>query len=367
MAARPHPTGNDSTVVTVASAPWASRSCSAAGAATPDVDERLDGSARVRYQQSVRKRPLGKTGLFVSEMSLGTWGLSGEATAPSTRSDAEAVVTRCIEMGMNLVDTADAYGAGKMEALLGRVLADTRDVFVVTKGGTDRTTDPPRKRFEGEYLRERVQSSLKRLKRDRIDVYLLHNPSIDALWRGRLRVPTMQALKKKGDVAHWGVSAGSDEIARTAIDKGAEVIELAYNLFQCADLHRIAGDVMVSGVGVLARSVLDHGLLAGHWAKDREFPEGDHRSHRWTKLELERAGEPARRDALPRARRRLDAARRRRALRARQHARLVGACSGPRTVEQAEQLVREIGGGPRYLLRRGSSPSSRARSRRRGS
>ena len=284
--------------------------------------------------------------MLVSEMSLGTWGLSGDGYGPVDEGVAEAVVTRCIEMGMNLVETADAYGAGKMEALLGRVLAD-KDVFVVTKGGTDRTTDPPRKRFEGEYLRERVKASLTRLKRDRIDVYLLHNPSIVAL-SSTDAVATMQALVKEGLVAHWGVSASSDEVARAAIDHGAEVIELAYNLFQGADLHRIAGDLMVAGVGVLARSVLSHGLLTGHWAKDREFPEGDHRSQRWTKLELEhRVGQ-------------LDAIRflvrgdvytmRAAAVRFVMANSLVSsAVLGPRSIEQAEQLVRETGGGPRYL------------------
>ena len=283
----------------------------------------------------------------MSEMGIGTWGLSGDAYGAVSESDAETVVRRCLDMGMNVVDTADAYGAGRMEAMLGRVLKNKRDVVVVTKGGTDRTTDPPRKRFDAEWLKESVGRSLKRLQRDRIDVYLLHNPSLDALVAGDC-TKTMQELVKKGDVAHWGVSAGSDEIARTAIDKDAEVIELAYNLMQCVDLHRVAGDVMVSGVGVLARSVLDYGLLSGFWAKDREFPENDHRNNRWTKMELEKRVEQ------------LDAVKflvggdvktlRAAAVRFVLSSTIVSsAILGPHTVEQAEQLVREVGGGPRYL------------------
>ena len=295
----------------------------------------------------MRKRSLGKTGLYVSEMGIGTWGLSGDAYGPVDEKDAERVVRRCLEMGMTLVDTADAYGAGRMEALLGRILKTRRDVVVVTKGGTDRTTDPPRKHFDADYLKESVGRSLKRLGRDRIDVYLLHNPSMDALAAGDCAA-TMEAIKKKGDVAHWGVSAGSDEIARTAIDKGAEVIELAYSLVQCAELHRIAGDVMVSGVGVLARSVLDYGLLSGEWAKDREFPESDHRSGRWTKLELGRRTEQleAMRYLVRGDVRTLRAAAVRFVL---ANTLVSSAVLGPRTVEQAEQLVREVGGGPRYL------------------
>ena len=96
---------------------------------------------------------LGKTGLLVSEMGVGTWGLSGDAYGAVPEKDAEAVVRRCLEMGMNVVDTADVYGGGRMEAMLGRILKTKRDVIVVTKGGTDRTTDPPRKRFDAEWIK----------------------------------------------------------------------------------------------------------------------------------------------------------------------------------------------------------------------
>ncbi len=295
----------------------------------------------------MRKRPLGKTGLFVSEMGVGTWGLGGESYGPVDEKDAERVVRRCLDMGMNLVDTADAYGAGRMEALLGRVLKGKRDVVVVTKGGTDRTTDPPRKRFDAKYLEESVARSLKRLGRERIDVYLLHNPSLDALGAGDC-VGAMQDLKKKGMVAHWGVSAGNDEVARMAIDKDAEVIALAYNLMQCVDLHRVAGDVMVSGCGVLAHSVLDYGLLAGEWAKDREFPEGDHRSSRWTRMELEKRVEQV--DTLRFLVKGDVKTMRAAAVRfALANTVVSSAILGPRTIEQAEQLVREAGGALRYL------------------
>lgn len=295
---------------------------------------------------AVRKRPLGKTGLYVSELGLGTWGLAGESYGPVDEKDAEAVVRRCLDMGIDLIDTADAYGGGHMEAMLGRVLG-ARRVVVVTKGGTDRTTEPPRKRFDAEYLRESVARSLKRLRRDRLDVYLLHNPSLEALGAGEC-VHAMEELVKKGDVAHWGVSAGTDEIARLALDAGAEVIELAYNLVQCVDLHRVGGDVMVTGAGVLARSVLDYGLLAGDWPKDREFPEGDHRASRWTKLELERRVEQveALRFLVKDDVRTMRAAAVRFVL---ANTLVSSAILGPRTVAQAEELVREAGGALRYL------------------
>jgi aryl-alcohol dehydrogenase-like predicted oxidoreductase len=285
-----------------------------------------------------------------SELALGTWGLSGDGYGPVDAAEAERTVARALDIGITLFDTADAYGAGKMEALLGKLLNASdagKKASIVTKGGTDRTTDPPRKRFDPEHLRTAVDRSRKRLGRERIDLYLLHNPSADAVVLGEA-TGALAEMKKEGRIAHWGVSAGDIDVARAAIEKGAEVLELAYNLVHAIDLHRLAGDVMVAGVGVLARSPLAYGLLAGMWTKDREFGEGDHRVDRWTKLELEKRVEQ------------LDAVRflvkgdvhtlRGAAVRFVLANHLVScAVLGPKSVTQLEQLVRETGAGPRYL------------------
>src|SRR4051812_20248693 len=103
----------------------------------------------------MRKRPLGKTGLVVSELAIGTWGLGGEAYGKVEEGDAERVIRRAVDMGFSLVDTADSYGAGRMEMVIGKVLADHEDLVVVTKVGVDRTNDPSRKRFDRDYLRAR--------------------------------------------------------------------------------------------------------------------------------------------------------------------------------------------------------------------
>ncbi len=301
---------------------------------------------------SIRSRPLGKTGLVVSELSLGTWGLSGDGYGPLDASVADATIARALEMGFTLFDTADSYAGGAMEHLLGRMLVPengekAKNAIVLTKVGTDRTTEPPRKRVDPEYLRERVHASLKRLGRERLEIVLLHNPSADALLHGEA-VGAMTDLKKEGLIGHWGVAVGDAEAGRAAIDKGAEVIELAYNLIHAIDLHRLAGDAMVSGVGVLARSVLSHGLLAGLWTKERAFEAGDHRADRWTRLELERRIEQL---AALRFLVRGDVQTLRgAAVRFVLANHLVSsAVLGPRSVEQLEQLVRETGAGPRYI------------------
>jgi aryl-alcohol dehydrogenase-like predicted oxidoreductase len=294
----------------------------------------------------MRKRPLGKTGLQVSELALGTWGLSGDAYGPVDGETAERVVKRALDVGVTTFDTSDAYGGGKMEALLGRVLPKSTDIVIVTKGGIDRTTEPAQKHFDEAYLERVVRASMKRLERERLDVFLLHNPSADALTDGA--VLAMQSLHVRGLVAHWGVSAGDVEVARVAIEQGAEVVELAYNLFHSIDLHRLAGELMVAQTGVLVRSTLGYGLLAGLWASDRTFEAGDHRKERWTAPELARRIEQlgSVRFLVKGDVRTLRAA----AVRFVLANHLVGAAIlGPRSVEQLEQLVRETGSGPVYL------------------
>ena len=305
------------------------------------------GSSLPTLHPMMRTRPLGKTGLRVSELGLGTWGLSGDGYGAVEEAEQARVLERALEMGCQLIDTADAYGAGRMEQLVGKAVGDRTDVILVTKGGTDRTTAPGRKRFDGPYLRESLDRSLRRLGRDYVDVYLLHNPSAGVLQGGE-PVDTMLALKAEGKIHHWGVSVGTVGEGREALRCGAEVIELAYNLVHGADLHRLAGDIIVSGAGVLARSTLAYGLLAGRWTKEHEFPAGDHRAERWTRVELERRVQQIAelRFLVHGDVQTMRAA----AVRYVLANRIVSsALLGPRSVTQLEDLVREVGMGPVYL------------------
>jgi aryl-alcohol dehydrogenase-like predicted oxidoreductase len=295
----------------------------------------------------MRTRSLGKTGVRVSELSLGTWGLSGDAYGPVDEREQERVVRRALEMGVGLIETADAYGAGRMEQLVGRAIAGRNEICVVTKGGIDRSTAPPRRRFDAAYLRGAVARSLRRLGRDRIDVYLLHNPR-EAVVLGAEAIDTLADLKQKGQIEHWGVSTADVAVGRTALRKGAAVIELAYNLFHSSDLHRLAGEVIVAGAGVLARSTLGYGLLADRWTKDHAFSSDDHRTSRWTEPEFGR-----RIDQLAALRflvngdvQTMRAAAVRFVL---CNTIISSAVLGPRTVSQLEDIVREVGMGPVYL------------------
>ena len=293
----------------------------------------------------MRKRPLGKTGLEVSELSLGTWGLSGDGYGPLVEGEAERVIARAIELGIDLFDTADIYGKGEMERALGRLLP--KETLIVTKSGTDLAATPPRKRFEVGFLRSSFEQSQDRIGRESLDIVLLHNPSMLAMATTE-PFDFLKELKKRGTLKAWGVSAGSVEVARAAIHHGAEVIELSYNLFVAADLHEIAGDLADSGAAVLARSILSHGLLTGHWTADRDFLRPDHRADRWTSSELKQrvAQLEALRPVVTGPVLTLRSA----AIRFVMSNQLVtSAVLGPRSVAQLEQLVREAGFGPPYL------------------
>jgi aryl-alcohol dehydrogenase-like predicted oxidoreductase len=295
----------------------------------------------------MRHRPLGKTGLDVAELGLGTWGLCGDAYGPVPEVEQDRVIDRARAVGITLFETADSYGHGAMERRLGQRLGDDPNAQIVTKIGTDRDASPARKRFDPQFLREAFTRSSERLRRQVVDVVLLHNPSLVAVERGDA-TGTLRELAQAGRIRAWGVSAGSAEIGRAALTQGAQVLELAHNAFHSSHVSSLAGDLERAGAGILARSVLLHGLLCGHWPSDKVFPPGDHRAERWT------------RDELRRRIRQLDALRplvggavltlRASAVRfALASTSISAAILGPRSSLHLDTLVREAGRGPPYL------------------
>jgi aryl-alcohol dehydrogenase-like predicted oxidoreductase len=295
----------------------------------------------------MRKRQLGKTGLEVSELALGTWGLSGDGYGPVEDAQQEAVIERALALGITLFDTADCYGRGAMERKLGERIAKDAGCIIVTKVGTDRDTSPRKKRFGADFLKERVDKCRERLGREQLDVVLLHNPSQRALERG-VAGETLQHLKTEGAMKHWGASVGSAAVARAAIAGGAGVLELTYNAFAAQDLQDIVELVREKEVGILARSVLAHGLLCGGWSRYKTFPAGDHRRERWTLDQLKKRIDQvsALRTLMGDDIQSMRAGALRYALHNEQISSVV---IGPRSTVQLDQLVREAGQGPPYL------------------
>ena len=296
----------------------------------------------------MRKRSLGNTGLSVSELGLGTWGLSGGGYAPVPEATQDAVIERALALGVSLFDTADSYALGGMEQRLGERLEKHPDVVIVTKLGTDRKTLPERKSFAPAFIRESFDRSRERLRREVVDVVLLHNPSERSLERGEA-CAVLKELKEAGSIRAWGASVEGIDAARAALRQGAQVLELSYNAFHSVTLRQLAAEVTDQGIGILARSVLAHGLLCGQWPTDKAFADTDHRAERWTV------------DALKRRISQLNAIRpcvdgssvtslRAAAVRfALANEVVSSAVLGPRSALQLDQLLRDAGKEPPYL------------------
>ncbi len=279
---------------------------------------------------------------------MGTWGLSGEAYGPVAPAEADAVIDRAIELGISVFDTADCYAQGETQRRLGQRLHEHgSSALVITRIGTDRGGERAHKSFEIDYIKTAVDQSRHRLGRDRLDICLLHNPSVHTVERGEA-TGCLKDLTESGAIGCWGVSAGNHYVAIAAIEAGAKVLAIPYNLFHPRDMHAIAGEVAMRGVAVFAHSVLAYGMLAAHWGPDRTFDEGDHRRDRWTASDLRRriaqleiVRQMVGGDVLtPRAA----------ALRfVLSNALVTSAILGPRSTAQLEQLLREAGTGPPYL------------------
>jgi aryl-alcohol dehydrogenase-like predicted oxidoreductase len=294
-------------------------------------------------------RKLGRLELTVSELSLGTWGLSGDGYGPVTERVQDEVIERAREHGITLFDTADCYASGGMEAKLGERLPDDGSTQIVTKLGTDLNSYPKRKRFDVAFLRESFERSRDRLKRSKLDVVLLHNPSVAAIQRGEA-AQFLQEQVQAGQLTAWGISAGDAKsvLASLQLPSPPHVVELAYNVFCSADVDAVGADLENAGVAMLARSVLAHGLLAGLWSTHKTFDADDHRVARWTRDQFRRRLDQLKvfsvldRNQTPSSR----AAAVNFVL---ANSQVSSAILGPRDVVQLDQLVRETAKEPPYL------------------
>ena len=318
---------------------------------TRDVHRRRESQATVQtcygLGTHMRTRLLGETGIAATELGLGTWGLSGDGYGPVAEAEQDRVIERALALGIRLFETADSYAHGGMEERLGRLLPREPSVAVVTKLGTCRESVPPRKRFDAEYLERALERSLGRLRRDKIDVVLLHSPSLEAVQRGAA-IDFLVRAACDGRIGAWGVAAGTEEVGRAALERGAQVLSIAHNAFHPMELEALRPQLEERSVGILAHSVLAYGLLCGLWSPDKLFPEGDHRAERWTRDDLRLRIRQL--DALRPVVRGPVATMRSGALRYVLNEELVSCVLlGPRSTLQLDQLVREAGKGPPYL------------------
>jgi len=229
----------------------------------------------------MKTRSLGRTDLRLSEITLGTWGLSEQSYGSVSASQVEWTIRAAIESGVTTFDLAPLWGDGEGERQVGRMVSEAKiDAVLVTRGGARRVDGKLQQGFSTEELVADCEGSLERLGREQIDLWLLHNPGDEVLRRDGWR-EAVERLEEDGKIRAWGASVGDAEEARLAIDAGAQALCLTHNLLSPGTLDELRDDVAAAGCGVLARSPLMYGMLAGHWNADRRFSNRDHRAQRW--------------------------------------------------------------------------------------
>lgn len=239
----------------------------------------------------MKYRKLGRTGLDVSEIGFGCWAIGGTGYGPTDDEESLRALEAAWQGGVNFFDTADVYGDGHSENLLARFIkGKPRDkVVVASKAGWDfYQAGGNKKNFKPEHLRFACEESLKRLQTGFIDLYQLHNPSLELISNGE-PVSVLEDLKKQGKIRFTGVSVHTEEEALAVLkDKRVDVIQLVFNLLDQRMLEKVFPLAKDNEIGIIAREPLACGLLTGKYKNGHKFFKTDHRN-RWTeeKLDLE--------------------------------------------------------------------------------
>lgn len=223
-------------------------------------------------------RSLGNTGLKISSVSLGTWPFGGSWGAVDEH-QAMSVLNRAIDLGINFFDTADVYGDGRSERLLGKLRATRSEPFTVaTKAGL-RLDPHSADGYTQENLRAFIDRSLSNLRIDRIDLLQLHSPPTDVYYRPEI-FATLENFVREGKVALWGVSVNRVEEGLKALEYPViRSIQIVYNIFRQRPSELLFEKAKQRGVGILARLPLASGLLSGRMDAKTRFAEDDHRSY----------------------------------------------------------------------------------------
>jgi aryl-alcohol dehydrogenase-like predicted oxidoreductase len=228
----------------------------------------------------IEKRRLGANGPEVSAIGLGCMGMS-EFYVGGSESESIATIHHSLDRGVTFLDTADMYGWGANEELVGRAIADRRDeVFLATKFGNVRG---PAGEFLGvrgdpEYVRSACEASLKRLNVDTIDLYYQHR--VDTKVPIEDTVGEMARLKEEGKIRFLGLSEAAPETIRRAHGTHAiTAVQTELSLWSRDAEADVLPTVRELGIGYVAYSPLGRGFLTGQFKSPDDFPEGDFRKN----------------------------------------------------------------------------------------
>ncbi len=232
----------------------------------------------------VHYRTLGRTGLRVSEVGFGAWAIGGNAHGNSYGPTDDAVsrdaVRKAVELGCNFFDTADVYGWGHSEEILGEALEGRRDkVILATKVGGDFYHGAVRMNFDPAYIAFALERSLRRLRTGHIDLYQLHNPPAETM-ADPATYEVLESLKAEHKIDHYGVSIHEPLEGTLCLEAGMpEALQVPFSLFRQEWIDEFLEAARKANVGIIAREPLGNGFLTGAIRPDAKFPAGDIRSH----------------------------------------------------------------------------------------
>jgi aryl-alcohol dehydrogenase-like predicted oxidoreductase len=223
-------------------------------------------------------RILGKTGAAVSEVGLGTWQLGGD-WGDVRDDEALKILHKAADMGVNFFDTADVYGDGRSEQLIGKFLKEVKhNVIVATKIGRRQTPGWP-DNFKLDVMRQHIEESLKRLGVDALDLVQLHCIPTQTLMEGQV-FDNLQSLKREGKIKNYGVSVESMEEALICLGHDDVVsLQIIFNIFRQKPVNQLFEKAKQKKVAIIARVPLASGLLSGKITKDTRFTSTDHRNY----------------------------------------------------------------------------------------
>lgn len=240
-------------------------------------------------------RTFPNTDVTTSEIGFGVWTVSAGWWGDYTDEQAVALLRQAYDLGITMFDTADTYAGGRGETLLPLAFGSERDrVQYSTKFGYDFYNNPGQRsgqrelphNWEPSYIRFALEQSLTRLETDYVDMYMLHNPRMDALQRDDI-FATLEQLKDEGKIRAYGTSLGpalqerqAEEAVYSYAARNCHGVQIIYNL-----LEQMLGEAAFPvarqhGGGMMVRIPHSSGLLEGGYTKDTVFPAGDHRNHR---------------------------------------------------------------------------------------
>jgi len=237
-------------------------------------------------------RKFGNTDLKVSEIGFGAWAIGGAAMIGTTAigwGDADDTVSvkaihAALDAGINFFDTADIYGLGHSEKLIGDTVGKQKDIIIATKVGNVARNEQFSIDYSKEYILKACEASLKRLKRDSIDYYQLHTARLEHLQKGEC-IEAMEQLKQQGKIRYWGLSLNTfepmDDAEFLMNNRMGNGFQLVLNIINQKALPLLK-QAATKGYGIIARMPLQFGLLTGKFDEGAVFFENDHRKNRVT-------------------------------------------------------------------------------------